>query len=347
MNKSKIDWCDYTWNPITGCRHDCPYCYARTLANRFAGDVRQNIADDRCKHLENGLYELDEAFTARNNRTLATPFGFNPTLHKYRMDIPEKHPTGANVFVGAMADIFGDWVPDEWIKDIFEVCKNSPQHNYLFLTKNPKRYWELENEGLLPVAENMWYGFSYTCNQGEGWSSKYGDKNNFVSVEPLLEDLHLFDKNVLCPAAKWVIIGAETGNRKGKVTPKPEWIEKIVAHCDKFNIPVFMKESLRDIVGDENMRQEYPPQLLHKEISEKNKKRLIAPCSKCGKKMRKSEMYSILAKKQRKESAISIGNICDDCWPSFLEGLKNGNEVDTGTGESNGNQCSCSKEENQ
>ena len=344
MNKSKIDWCDYTWNPITGCRHDCPYCYARTLANRFAGDVRQNIADDSCIHLENGLYELDKPFKARNDRTLATPFGFNPTLHKYRMDIPKKHPTGANVFVGAMADIFGDWVPDEWIKDIFEVCKNNPQHNYLFLTKNPERYGVLVQQGLLPKGENMWYGCSLTTI--EDVMVKIPEHHSFVSIEPILEDVgeHL---QGYPPIADWVIIGAETGNRKGKVTPEKEWIGKIVAHCDKFNIPVFMKESLRAIVGDENMRQEYPSQLLHKEISEKNKKRLIAPCSKCGKKMRKSEMYSILAKKQRKESAISIGNICQDCWPSFLEGLKNGDEVDTGTGKGNGNQCSCGKEENQ
>lgn len=345
MNKSKIDWCDYTWNPITGCRHDCSYCYARTLANRFAGDVRQNIADDRCRHLDNGLYEIEEPFKTRNNRTLATPFGFNPTLHKYRMDIPEKHPTGGNFFVGAMADIFGDWIPDEWIEDIFEVCKNNPQHNYLFLTKNPERYTELIHKAMLQNPDNMWYGYSLTNSEQTFYYKSYYYKS-FVSIEPLLDDVGrlLVDVN---PIADWVIIGAETGNRKDKVTPKKEWIDKIVAHCDKFNIPVFMKESLRFIVGDENMRQEYPAQLLHKEISEKNKKRLIAPCSKCGKKMRKSEMYSILAKKQRKESAISIGNICDDCWPSFLEDLKNGNEVDTRTGKSNGNQCSCGKEESQ
>ncbi|MDE6981620.1 MAG: phage Gp37/Gp68 family protein, partial [Lachnospiraceae bacterium] len=42
MNRSKIEWCDHTWNPITGCRHECPYCYARTMTARFAGDVRLN-----------------------------------------------------------------------------------------------------------------------------------------------------------------------------------------------------------------------------------------------------------------------------------------------------------------
>lgn len=42
MNKSKIEWCDHTWNPITGCNHGCHYCYARTMTARFSGDVRLN-----------------------------------------------------------------------------------------------------------------------------------------------------------------------------------------------------------------------------------------------------------------------------------------------------------------
>lgn len=345
MNKSKIDWCDYTWNPITGCYHDCTYCYARKLANRFAGDTRQNMADKRCKHIGSGLYELDEPFTARNGRTLATPFGFYPTLHKYRMNHLEQRPTGANIFVGAMADVFGEWVPDEWIKDIFEACKNSPQHNYLFLTKNPERYRVLVQQGLLPKGENMWYGFSFTNTQAD-ILVKCEEYHSFISIEPILEDVGDYFQG-FPPIADWVIIGAETGNRKGKVIPKVEWINKITEHCDKFNIPVFMKESLRSIVGDENMRQEYPSQLLHKEISEKNKKRFLTHCSKCGKKMKKSDMYSVLAKKKRKESAILIGNVCTDCWPSFLEDLNYDSKTDIGTSESNGDKCSCSKKESQ
>lgn len=43
MNRSKIEWCDHTWNPITGCRHGCKYCYANHMVKRFAGDTRLNI----------------------------------------------------------------------------------------------------------------------------------------------------------------------------------------------------------------------------------------------------------------------------------------------------------------
>ena len=56
----------------------------------------------------------------------------------------------------------------------------------------------------------------------------------------------------------WVIIGAETGNRKGKVVPRKEWIEAITKLCDKQCVPVFMKDSLIPIIDEENMRREFP-----------------------------------------------------------------------------------------
>jgi hypothetical protein len=52
--------------------------------------------------------------------------------------------------------------------------------------------------------------------------------------------------------------GAETGNRKGKIIPKREWIDNIVRAADEAGVPVFMKDSLIPIVGEENMRREFP-----------------------------------------------------------------------------------------
>ena len=321
MNKSKIEWCDHTWNPITGCLHGCPYCYARKMTERFSGNVRRNkMAQDSYRKIQykgNDLYILDEPMANETGSNLVYPFGFEPTFHRYRLDTISKLKMGNNIFVGAMADIFGEWVPDEWISAVLNACEQYPVHNYLFLTKNPERYWELEDKGLLPNTENMWYGFSYTNNKSSGWASKYGDKNNFVSVEPLLEDLQLFDENALCRAAKWVIIGAQTGRSKTKVVPKPEWIEKILRHCDKFHIPVFMKDSLIPIVGEENMRREFPESLQHKGISEKLENKLYDVCNDCGAYKKKSEMITLLARSKRGESVKNVCYLCRDCFEKF------------------------------
>ena len=56
---------------------------------------------------------------------------------------------------------------------------------------------------------------------------------------------------------EWVVIGAETGNSKHKVGPKKDWIQEIADVCERYGTPVFMKESLRSLTGDE-FRQEFP-----------------------------------------------------------------------------------------
>ncbi len=321
MNRSKIEWCDHTWNPITGCRHNCEYCYARRMAVRFAGDIRMNKMAKKDYTLmpaadgSGDLYVLDTPMLNETGSPLVYPFGFAPTFHRYRLDTPGKLKMGNNIFVGAMADVFGNWVRDELIKEVFEICQKYSIHNYLFLTKNPERYQELEDKGLLPAAENMWYGFSYTNNESKIWSSD--DKNNFVSVEPLLEDLQLFDEHVHCRIANWVIIGAETGRSKTKVIPKIEWIDKILKHCDKFQIPVFMKDSLIPIVGEKNMRREFPEQLQHSELSSKIKEKLFGSCAECKKCSKKSDMIALLARSIRGEHPRQFGFMCEDCFKNF------------------------------
>lgn len=330
MNRSKIEWCDYTWNPITGCRHGCSYCYARKMSFRFAGDVRLNFmakADYITQDAQDSsgkVYILDKPMLNGTGHALVYPFGFEPTLHRYRMNVLDKLKMGNNVFVGAMADMFGAWVPDEWIREVLNECANKPIHNYLFLTKNPERYWELEEKGILPSGKNMWYGFSCTCNEDQGWAS-IDEKNNFISIEPLLEDLRMFDENVLCPAAKWVIIGAETGNRKGKVIPKYEWVEKILKHCDKFRVPVFMKDSMIPIVGEDNMRREFPTELMRKEQSIKLKARLEGECCKCKGHNRKNKMIALLARAKRGKQGKHFAYMCPECFIEFCN--ENGVEV--------------------
>ena len=155
MNRSKIEWCDHTLNIVTGCRHGCEYCYARTMSLRFSGNVKLNITREDKYRKDEGGYVLDEPFMGENGKQIIYPFGFEPTMHRYRFNTLDKLKMGQNIFVGAMADLFGDWVPDAWIDEVFRCCAEHPKHNYLFLTKNTERYADLDT---LPDGENMFYG---------------------------------------------------------------------------------------------------------------------------------------------------------------------------------------------
>ncbi len=263
MLKTKIDWCDSTWSPVTGCYHDCPYCYAKRIAARFGEFMRIDGADIKVIGNKDGEICVELAYKTAN----PYPEKFTPTFHKYKLD-EYQNKKGRNIFVCSMADLFGEWVPDSWIAEIFAACEKAPQHNYLFLTKNPKRYIEMEKYKKLPWVDNFWFGTTVTtkkdlyengfdlCNAkfiNEGKTQK--NFNSFLSAEPLLEriDFSKFDMGMV----DWLIIGAETGRRKDKVIPKREWIEGIVNECRKSDIPVFMKSSLADIWG-EPLIQEFP-----------------------------------------------------------------------------------------
>lgn len=257
MNKTKIDWCDSTWNPVTGCLHGCEYCYARGIANRFGFHASEPDINERV------LLECPVSA----GKKVPYPFDFQPTFHRYRLNdyIGKK---GRNIFVCSMADLFGKWVPDEWIQEVFTACEKAPQHNYLFLTKNPGRYSLLQDKEKLIKKPNMWYGNSIT-NKEQMEIADYetgllgGKSRTFFSIEPLLEDITQSEywKNS-CGKwyMDWVIIGAETGRRKDKIAPERKWIENIVNDCEKEDIPVFMKSSLADIWG-EPLIQEFPKEL--------------------------------------------------------------------------------------
>lgn len=289
MNNTKIEWCDSTWNPVTGCLHGCEYCYAKKQANRFKGFIPMDSsgATGVYYHEEKSpLYEVCEPLSVRrkNGKTVTAPypFGFQPTLHRDRLDEPKKRrkPRAVfecsmadcfgdwapnewmkkwkkprTIFVCSMADLFGEWVPDEWIEEVFAACKKAPQHTYLFLTKSPSRYLDLADKGKLPRSGNMWYGSSVTGEHIAHFGSS-GRYNTFLSIEPLLFPVNMEVGSF--QTAKWIIIGAETGNRKNKVVPQKEWIDHIVTYCDEKGIPVFMKNSLIPIVGEKKMRREFP-----------------------------------------------------------------------------------------
>ena len=263
------------------------------------------------------MYVLDDLFIGKSGTKINYPFGFAPTYHRYRLDWPEKVKTGANIFVGSMADVFGKWVPDSIIQEIFEHCNKYNMHNFLFLTKNPARYLKLEEKGLLPQDSNMWYGTSVPTPDVNYF---YSDKHNtFLSIEPILEP---FEKGNI-KYVDWVIIGAETGHRKNKVVPKKEWIDSIVNVCDEQNVPVFMKNSLISIMGEENMRREFPEALINNRISAKQYKKLYDKCLYCKQEMPMKNMIALLYRTKRGESAKKLGYACKECFNKNFGGAVN------------------------
>lgn len=282
--KTKIDWADATWNPVTGCLHGCEYCYARRIAERFGGSRAYEqflfCAGDPfdCGGCTQCNTVLDKPVQTANGKIDPYPYNFLPTYHRYKLDEPQHWKQPRNIFVCSMADLFGDWVPDGWIREVFEACDAAPQHRYLFLTKNPKRLvkmanahcvreWneenpdkphpqtgEFENVLPLPVRKNWWFGSTLDNANARRFQGDF-TWNSFTSIEPLTEymDMGLGSFG----SDRWTIIGTETGNRKGKIAPKREWVENILEAAAITGVKVFMKESLRELMGDD-FRQEFP-----------------------------------------------------------------------------------------
>lgn len=261
-SKTKIDWCDSTWSPVTGCLHGCAYCYAYNIAYRFGSVSTESNSENGydCDLYEgtgeNHVLDKPALREWKNGKVTKAPYPFcsDPTFHRYKLDEPQRWKKPRNIFVCSMADLFGDWVPDEWIAEVFQACEAAPQHRYLFLTKNPKRYVDLYRNNILPIGQGYWYGTTVTSPEQPFFYSNVPDDNphTFVSIEPIMGSF-----GIIKDRPEWVIIGAETGNRKGKVVPRKDWIDGIAEACKRYRTPIFMKESLRGLMGAD-FRQEFP-----------------------------------------------------------------------------------------
>lgn len=229
-----ISWAAWSWNPVTGCLHGCDYCYARAIIHRYPD---------------------------------ANPAGFTPLFHEERLDapsntnIPERHrddPAYRRVFVCSMADLYGRWVPDEWIERVHASMFSAPDWEYLLLTKFPDRYVGLD------LPPNAWVGTSVDEQKRvriaeRAFRQIEGVKVKWLSLEPLREPLEFDDLSMF----DWVVIGAQTATNQpdGPVPafgPPSKWVDQIKRVADAAGIPVHEKPNLYNGHPGAQPRNEYP-----------------------------------------------------------------------------------------
>lgn len=230
MNKQddeNIEWAAWSWNPVTGCLHNCDYCYARDIANRFY------------------------------------PYGFQPAFIPERLDAPANTKQGGprwkddigyrNVFTCSMADLFGKWVPEAWIQEVLAAIESNPQWTFLLLTKFPVRMAEFT------YPANVWLGTTvdkqYAVERAESAFRKIKSSGFagvcWLSCEPMLESLTFSKLDMF----DWVVMGgASKSTRTPEMRPPFDDVVNLYEQARAASCRVYMKTNL----GIEQRIREYP-----------------------------------------------------------------------------------------
>lgn len=251
MNLTKIEWTDFTWNVVTGCwgpggtaekPNRCAYCYAQGIAKRFNPFEKTGYVQLKMQCVNNDP--------------------FQPLFWPDRLSEPAKVKKPSRIFVCSMADLFGDWVPDEWIEAVLNRTQRADysHHTFQFLTKNTKRLKDFN-----PWPKNCWIGATvtnqYDADERLPWLLQVDAPVLFVSVEPILGPVDM--RHIKSPqysryldalsgyydnspyecdignAVNWVICGAETGPRARPM--HPDIPRTLRDQCQAAQIPFFFK----------------------------------------------------------------------------------------------------------
>ncbi len=210
-SKTKIEWTEMTWNPVTGCRKispGCMNCYAERMANRL-----RQMGAARYKN------------------------GFKITLHEDLTEMPHKWKKPQMIFINSMSDLFLEEVPSHFIKKIFDVMHRAYWHTFQVLTKRAERFAEMSGE--ISWSPNIWMGVTVE-NEDYTFRIDYLRKTDavikFISIEPLLGPI----PNLDLEGIDWVIVGGESG--AGARPMEAEWVLDIRDQCQKAEVPFFFKQ---------------------------------------------------------------------------------------------------------
>ena len=186
-------------------------------------------------------------------RRIYARFHYDPTIRLDEKELlaPYKVKKPARIFCGSTIEMFHQDIQGSWLRQIVEVIEDNPQHVFQFL------YHFSPHRGVFPY--NCWLGLTVTSYRDASkalmFSESYPEHIKFISFEPLLGDPKIPDE--VFDKIDWMIIGAESGNRKGKIEPRKEWIAYLLYQADKHYLPVYMKDNLQSY-WYRDRRKEFP-----------------------------------------------------------------------------------------
>jgi len=171
-DKTKIEWADATWNPVTGCSPisaGCEHCYAKRLAVRFPQIHGQEFDE----HLPDRDYVYDIPFEKIQ-------------FHPDRLEIPFHWRKPKKIFVCSMGDLFHKDVSFEFVNKVMAIAALNDQHIFMILTKRPERmleyfcdYPSCGDDG--NIANELTTTFAYET--GIKWDLPGDNYNHIVGVD--------------------------------------------------------------------------------------------------------------------------------------------------------------------
>lgn len=211
MSKSKIEWTEVTWNPVTGCSKispGCDNCYAERMAKRLKAMGQKNYKNE-----------------------------FEVTCHPHVVEIPLQWKKSKRIFVCSMSDLFHKDVPTSFIESIFKTMNKASQHTFQVLTKRSKRLYRLRDS--LKWTDNIWVGVTIENKDHIRRIDRLREipaKIRFLSIEPLLGPMNKLNLTNI----DWVIVGGESG--PGARPMEEKWVLNCKNQCTRQCIPFFFKQ---------------------------------------------------------------------------------------------------------